>query len=473
MFDVYMNRIRYDGTLGYSAAGLPVSDVWAMREDLAVAPDGGGGFLVAWSDHRNGADGIYAQRFTTVGMFEWEDDGAVVCTANNNQSEATIAPDGTGGTFLAWVDTRCITAERNIYCQVIERFGYWGDPAPAIAIVNDVPGDQGGFVTVAWEASRLDPAPYRQITHYGVWRAISPAAAAHRDGTEQGVSGSKLIKERLNDPIAGTVRSELREGQMWYWELAGMQMANFFEGYSMTVATLFDSSAASTEYHYFQVSAHTADEQVFWTSAPDSGYSVDNLAPAAPEGLAGEQSYEPVGLRLTWYPNAEEDLAGYRVYRGTASDFTPGPGNMIGGTADTLLFDDEWRWYEGYYYKVAAVDIHGNESGYALLAPDGVTGEEVVDMPTAAALRQNYPNPFNPSTTIRYYLPEDGHVRIEVLDIAGRRVCRIIDRRETRGWHEITWHGRSETGGAVASGAYFYRLVSSRDTITRKMVLLK
>ncbi len=61
------------------------------------------------------------------------------------------------------------------------------------------------------------------------------------------------------------------------------------------------------ECQYFHVVAHTDTAHVFWVSAPDSGYSLDNLAPAQTQTFAAEQNYDPEGLgsaRL-WSQNSE------------------------------------------------------------------------------------------------------------------------------------------------------------------------
>jgi hypothetical protein len=83
-------------------------------------------------------------------------------------------------------------------------------------------------------------------------------------------------------------------------------------------------------------------------------------------------------------------------------------------------------------------------------------------------LYQNYPNPFNPITTIRYELPQDGVVTIEIFDILGQNVKTLLNEFKRADRYEVTF---SSTG--LASGVYIYQL-SVNDYITsKKMVLLK
>jgi len=89
-------------------------------------------------------------------------------------------------------------------------------------------------------------------------------------------------------------------------------------------------------------------------------------------------------------------------------------------------------------------------------------------------LRQNVPNPFNPKTAIHYVVPLDGaYVTLDVMDVSGRLVSRLVDGYECGGPRSVVWDGRDANGEKVASGVYFYRLVAGDDVYQRKMVLLK
>ncbi|MGA9119234.1 MAG: T9SS type A sorting domain-containing protein, partial [Bacteroidota bacterium] len=86
---------------------------------------------------------------------------------------------------------------------------------------------------------------------------------------------------------------------------------------------------------------------------------------------------------------------------------------------------------------------------------------------------QNYPNPFNPSTVIRFSLPKEGAVKLQVFDITGSLVKTLLDEGVRAGNKEVVWDGTNETGVKVASGMYLYRLESASFVATRKMLLLK
>ena len=103
----------------------------------------------------------------------------------------------------------------------------------------------------------------------------------------------------------------------------------------------------------------------------------------------------------------------------------------------------------------------------------GVVGIEPPASARATTLRQNHPNPFNPSTTIRFDLARMQAVTLTVHDVAGRLVRTLVDGVEPSGPGEVRWDGLNESGNAVASGVYMYRLRTANQLQTRKMVLLK
>ncbi|MEE9554387.1 MAG: T9SS type A sorting domain-containing protein [candidate division Zixibacteria bacterium] len=89
-------------------------------------------------------------------------------------------------------------------------------------------------------------------------------------------------------------------------------------------------------------------------------------------------------------------------------------------------------------------------------------------LPSRFTLLQNYPNPFNPSTTIRYSLPEQSDVRIEIYNIIGQKVATLFDGNKQAGYHTVTWKADN-----YPSGVYFARLETGSQAENIKMVLLK
>jgi hypothetical protein len=83
-------------------------------------------------------------------------------------------------------------------------------------------------------------------------------------------------------------------------------------------------------------------------------------------------------------------------------------------------------------------------------------------------LDQNYPNPFNPKTQINFSLARDQHVTVEVFDINGRAIAKLIDKPMQVGEYRI---GFDASG--LSSGVYLYKLTTPSFTETKKMLLIK
>lgn len=102
-----------------------------------------------------------------------------------------------------------------------------------------------------------------------------------------------------------------------------------------------------------------------------------------------------------------------------------------------------------------------------------VSNEQELETINSFKLHQNYPNPFNPSTVISYQLPEASKVQLEVFDITGRKVAKLLNERVQAGIHEVNFDASN-----LASGIYIYRLTiqsqsAGSRSLTKKLTLIK
>jgi hypothetical protein len=101
------------------------------------------------------------------------------------------------------------------------------------------------------------------------------------------------------------------------------------------------------------------------------------------------------------------------------------------------------------------------------------------EVPKEFSLGQNYPNPFNPATTIRFGLPVQSHVSVQIYNLLGQKVADVANDLFGAGYHELIWNGRTNAGAGVGSGVYFYRLEAfsaidgQKFAEVRKMMLMK
>ena len=101
----------------------------------------------------------------------------------------------------------------------------------------------------------------------------------------------------------------------------------------------------------------------------------------------------------------------------------------------------------------------------------GTDNEEL--LPIQYALYQNYPNPFNPTTTLRYDLPETGHLTITIYDMLGRHIKTLINQTQDAGYRSVIWDATNDYGKPVSAGIYLYQIQAGEYMQTKKMVLLK
>lgn len=94
-------------------------------------------------------------------------------------------------------------------------------------------------------------------------------------------------------------------------------------------------------------------------------------------------------------------------------------------------------------------------------------------VPESFELGQNYPNPFNAGTIIPFSIEQFGHVRLDVYNILGRLVATLVNDDLEQSRFLVDWDGTNDNGQPLATGVYFYRVVTDSHTSTRKMLLLK
>jgi len=121
------------------------------------------------------------------------------------------------------------------------------------------------------------------------------------------------------------------------------------------------------------------------------------------------------------------------------------------------------------------------ELTHALVADNALGVSKVTDitnaslraLPTVYSLSKNFPNPFNPTTTIEYQIPASGSVDMIIYNMTGQKVRTLVNEAKSAGFYKVVWDGKNDMGESVASGLYFYKLVSGNFNKIEKMTLVK
>ena len=124
--------------------------------------------------------------------------------------------------------------------------------------------------------------------------------------------------------------------------------------------------------------------------------------------------------------------------------------------------DSDWNNTANFCIKGLAVDWENT----------GVSFYED-NKPGSFTLSQNYPNPFNPTTTIIYNLHKSSKAVLNVYNLKGREIKTLVDQVQSAGTKIVDWDGKNNSGKAVSSGVYIYRLQIGEKILSRKMTLLR
>ena len=176
------------------------------------------------------------------------------------------------------------------------------------------------------------------------------------------------------------------------------------------------------------------------------------------------------GVELNWKTATETNNSGFSVERGRDEESFMQIGFVSGrGTTTEITnynyIDTEIETGE-YFYRLKQTDFDGTSKYLNVVLVD-------VGLPKQFQLNQNHPNPFNPSTTIKFQLPVDANVRIELFNSIGQKVSEVLNSDLSGGVHEVTFEGSN-----LSSGIYYYTMNAvGKDgknfTSTKKMILMK
>ena len=157
-----------------------------------------------------------------------------------------------------------------------------------------------------------------------------------------------------------------------------------------------------------------------------------------------------------------------------------GDSPLEGGQPVTVEFYFEAVGEGASYISIEDVDLRTGSNRCLKIDPQSYQGERGITIighslttPLQFELSQNYPNPFNPVTTIRYSLTTPSPVTVRVYNIAGQLVRTLVEEMMPAGKHSVDWDATDESGAAVSSGIYFYKIETDGYVESKKMILLK
>ena len=428
---VYVHHLSPAGSAapGWPANGLALGTVGPLGAQYApaIAADGLGGALIAWSGSSNSVVfHSFVQRVGAGGAIApgWPAAGAQLCNLLQTQDIPQVVSDRTGGAIVVWRDFRDISnpsVNYDIYAQRVNASGVpqWttnGVPVCTAPGIQDIPSaisDNQGGVVVAWEDYRggggeSDIYALR-LTNAGV-----RAAGWDADGTALcALSGYQTGPVLVPDGLSGAIVA---------WS---------------------DSRPAPR----FQ----TPD--VYATRTPD-----DIVVPVVASLVSAVAQSDRVAL--AWQLPAAGVSA--RVWRRAAAEDWSVIGTKVSGGDGRLAFEDrDVRPGAVYDYRLGL----SQDGGEIFAAETRVTVPGALEF----ALEGARPNPATERLALAFTLPDAAPAVLEVLDIGGR----VIDARPVgdlgAGWHVV----RIGEAAALKPGLYYARLRRAGRALSARVAVIR
>lgn len=184
-------------------------------------------------------------------------------------------------------------------------------------------------------------------------------------------------------------------------------------------------------------------------------------------------------VEVSWTVASTESYAGYNLYRKAVDEDTYVQVNAdmiksVGEAQDYVYrFLDTPPTTGQYWYKLEVISLDGKTKTLGTVMTTVLSTVDANVIPKEFALYQNYPNPFNPTTTIQYDLPKDSYVTIDIYDILGTRVKRLVNKNVQAGAQSVVWDATNDFGAHVSTGIYMYRITAGDFSKIHKMILMK
>lgn len=194
-YDIYAQRVNRDGTVQWTADGVPISAASNAQLSPQLISDGAGGAIIVWLDFRNGGTpDLFVQRVNGEGIVQWAADGVPVSIAANAQQSPHLISDGSGGAFLVWQDHRSGT-NSDIYAQRINSSGLVQWAADGIAVSTAAGNqqfpqfisDSDGGAIIVWQDGRsgTDKIFAQRVNSDGAGQWTADGAPVAADGNSQ------------------------------------------------------------------------------------------------------------------------------------------------------------------------------------------------------------------------------------------------------------------------------------------------
>ncbi|HPT71398.1 MAG TPA: FlgD immunoglobulin-like domain containing protein [Candidatus Cloacimonadota bacterium] len=233
---------------------------------------------------------------------------------------------------------------------------------------------------------------------------------------------------------------------------------------------------------YYSVTVHGIDT-LQNTNAVDYDWTIADIEQTLPVELGSfAATFTTEGnITLYWTTYSETDVLGYHVFRNTENIVSSAncltqsliPANNTSYTQHYSFTDDEVGTdHVTYYYWLQYTEFSGQT---ILSSPISIEVNQSVtpSVPALSTSIQNvYPNPFVNSATIQYGLKTDDQVEMNIFNIKGQLVKRLINIGKIAGTYDVRWDGKDTNGNVCSSGVYYIEMHTGSSHMLRKILKL-
>ena len=499
--DIYAQR--------YMSSSVPQGTNFRVNDDSGssdqwypgIAVDRGGNFVVVWMDGRNGVWDIYGQRYSSSGEaqgvnFRVNDD-----SGDGGQAYPAIDVDGGGNFVVVWEGDRngdlaiyaqrytCSGVKQGANFRMNDDSGAGGQTYPVIAI------DGSGNFVMVWMMD--DPNPNAVFGIYAR-RYNSSCIAQGNNFQVNDVSGSidLLSSPSVSLDSSGNFVVVWRDSRNGHSDIYAQRYNSSGEAQGANFRVNDDSGSSKQDCPDIAIDAG-GNFAVVWMDGRNGDwdiYAQRYMSSGAKQGMNFRVN-DDNGSSWQLCPAIAADGSGNTVvvwedYRNGDPDIYAqlfdSQGRRIGSnyrvnneSGKKKQMRPDVKLVNGHiYYTWEDTRIEGQ--GYDIFARVDRFSTSVIPVadriegvPVKYVLYPNYPNPFNPATTISFGLPQPAHVQVEIFDVNGRKVKRLVDQACSAGIHSVVWNGTDEADRKVCSGIYICRFSAGEVMLHRKMILAK
>jgi hypothetical protein len=481
---------QVEGIFGrfFDAEGSPIGGTFQASTDTlgdqfssAVSGLKGGGFVICWQSSNFPVSGnrIFGQLFDSEGLKKGPEFPASAPT-RDEQMYSSVAGLSKGGFIICWQG--CGGEGCGIKGQIYDSGGL---KVGGEFLINDRTKDQptypsvvllwnGDFV-VSWERDDWSGG-IDWITNDLFTKRFPASPLSHvlMPFTLRSPSIDATLKP---GPVVFEWNQASREIRCYPWEIVYDLYISTDPEYTspLVVKVIEDTTCVLGNLrpgrtYFWKVLAKNAAGDSLWCESNDWGFfllpgdSADVLQPTFRDFLLVDPQQEtgsdPGKIVLNWQRASDEKtvyppLVYYDVQVADNPVFTNA--RIIKGINDTTCTVGGLSGDRTYYWKVVGYSLRGDSLCSGNIGQIRVKPVEA-ELPKQFRLNPNYPNPFNSMTSIRLDITTAAKVQIDIYDIRGKRIGRILDKNMIAGSHTLTWQGRDSAGDPVPSGIYICRM---------------